>query len=403
MRSWKRGIRNVYRNKGRAAIVLLIVGLSVGVSLAMVQTTVATDRQLEALRASVANVIEVRAYGATNMGQGSDLLPAAIIDEVADIPNIAFIESYLLVREVDQNLNPPITIVNGIAPIDATLRVATHGEANDPRLIAGRRFGPGDENANVALLGSINAGNRGISAADLADRPGITLAGTQVEVVGLFETGFNFGDNQIFLPMDTARRIYGAEGKITNFWITAASTENVKQIATAVKSRLGDRVDVLTADRQIAAINQALGGIKATSRNAALLAAIVGGLVILLTMILITRERIKEIGLLKAIGASNRKVANQFVAESIGYGLIGGLVGLAAFAGLAGWLGRIVGSSTASLTMGQSQTVQVDAGGITPLLLLYAIGIAVLLGVLGALYPLYKGISLKPIEALRHE
>jgi ABC-type antimicrobial peptide transport system permease subunit len=403
MGSWKRGIRNVYRNKGRAAVVLLILGLSVSVSLTMIRTMIATEEQAETLQASVANVVEVRAYGATNMGQGADLLPATIVNDVDDIPNIAATETYLLIRDVDQDLNPPIAITNGIAPIDATLRVATHGEANDPRLIAGRRFRPGEENANVALLGTINARNRGISADDLADRPTVALEGTEVEVIGLFETGFNFGDNQIFLPMETARRIYGSEGRITNLWIMAESTEDVDQIAKEVKARLGDRVDVLTGDQQVAALNQALSGIEDTSRNGAILATVVGALVILLTMVLITRERIREIGLLKAIGASNGKVASQFAAESLAYGFIGGLVGLAVFAGIGAWLGRIVGSSTANLVMGQSQTVQVDAAGVTPTLLFYALGLAVLFGMLGALYPLYKGITLKPMEALRYE
>jgi ABC-type antimicrobial peptide transport system permease subunit len=403
MGAWKRGLRNVYRNKARAAIVLLILGLSMGVSLTMMQTRLATERQIEALQASVANVIEVRAYGATNMGQGADLLPAAIIEEVDDLPNIASIETYLLVREVDQTLNPPIMIINGLTPIDATLRVATHGEANDPRLIAGRRFRLGEENANVALLGAINARNRGITAEDLAERPRVTLNGTEVEVIGLFETGFNFGDNQIFLPMATARRIYELGDKITNFWITAASTQNVGELAKAARARLGDRVDVLTGTQQVAAINQALSGIKAASRNGAILAAVVGAFVILLTTVLITRERIREIGLLKAIGASDPKIAQQFLVESIAYGLLGGMVGLAVFAGIGAWIGGAVGSSTANLTLGQSQTVQVAAGGITPILLLYALGIAVLFGVLGALYPLYKGITLKPIEALRYE
>jgi ABC-type lipoprotein release transport system permease subunit len=403
MKPWIRGFRNIYRNKVRALIVLFILSLSVGVSLTMIQTSIATDQQIQNLQSSVKNVIEVRAYGATNMGQGADLLPSTIIDEVKDITNIAKIEQYVLVRDVNQELNPPIAITNGLAPIDASLRVATHGETNTPRLVAGRGFEPGEENANVALLGTINAENRGIAQEDLADEPVINLNGTDVKVVGMFETGFNFGDNQIFLPMETAQRIYGVEGQVTNFWIKAASTEFVGEIEKEVRETLGDRVDILTGENQVAAINQSLGGIKATSQNGAILSVVVGALVILLTMTLITRERIKEIGLLKAIGASNRDVAVQFFAESFSYGVLGGLVGLATFAGIGPWLGSLIGSSTANLAMGQSQTVEVAAAGITPALLLYAIGIAVLFGILGALYPVYKGTTLKPVEAIRYE
>lgn len=403
MKTWMRGFRNVYRNKTRAVIVLLILSLSVGVSLTMIQTRSATEQQIQALQSSVKNVIEVRGYGATNMGQGADMSPESIIDEVKDIPNIAKIERYVLVREVNQQLNPPIAVTNGIAPIDASLRVATHGETNNPTIIAGRGFQPGEENANVALIGSINAKNRGITQADLANQPIINLNGSDVKVIGMFNTGFDFGDNQIFLPMKTAQRIYGLEGKITNFWITTQSTEDVDAIKNELKNRLGDRVDILTGDQQVAAINQSLGGIKATSRNGAILSVVVGALVILLTMALITRERIREIGLLKAIGASNRDVAGQFFAESLSYGILGGLVGLITFAGLGPWLGRIVGSSTVNLVMGQSQTVKVAATGITPALFTYALAIAVLFGILGALYPVYKGTTLKPVEAIRFE
>jgi len=127
-------------------------------------------------------------------------------------------------------------------------------------------------------------------------------------------------------------------------------------------------------------------------------------------MMLVTRERTREIGILKAIGAANRDVARQFVAESLGVALTGGAAGLLVFAAAGPRLAAtLLGVATSSLNP------QTAMGGETPaqsLVLRYglswramasALGIVLLLTVVGSLYSVVRAVKLRPVEAMRSE
>ena len=130
---------------------------------------------------------------------------------------------------------------------------------------------------------------------------------------------------------------------------------------------------------------------------------------VLFTMVLVTRERTREIGLLKALGASNGDVARQFVAESLALALAGGLLGLAIFAAGAPVIAdRILGLSSTSLTglaggMGAQAASEVISFSASWDDVGYAILGALFLGVLGSLYPVYRAVVVAPAEALRYE
>jgi len=119
------------------------------------------------------------------------------------------------------------------------------------------------------------------------------------------------------------------------------------------------------------------------------IAAVVGGLGVMNTMIMSVMERRKEIGLMKAIGATNSLIIKQIMAESAILSLMGGIVGL-----LLGLLGAI---AIGSLLGGMFSAV------VTPGLAATGIGFALFLGLLGGLYPAKQATSLDPVETLRYE
>lgn len=404
MNAIRRGFRNVFRNGARSALVLLIVAMSVAVGVGMLQVRTLAASQLRALQATVENMIEVRAAGATNMGQGAELLPESIVDQVKDLPNIRGIERYLLVREVDTTKEPPITITVGVQPVTAKLRVATHGEANDPKVTVGRGFRAEDAGKNVAILGRIFAANRGITPENFRPGTKLELKGEQVEIVGLFVSGFSFGDNQLFLPMETAQRLYKAPGKIANFWVTVDSTENLSEVASQMKQRLAGRVDVIAGEENVKLINQALGQIQASTSAGAALATAVGGLVVLFTMILVSLERTGEVGLLKALGGSDREVALQFLGETVGLALAGGLLGLLVLPVVGPALNRLVASASLEVSMGAGQVINVQpAGGWNGTAIVLSLGLALVFAALGSLFPMYRAGRMRPADALKYE
>jgi len=120
---------------------------------------------------------------------------------------------------------------------------------------------------------------------------------------------------------------------------------------------------------------------------AALLALVIGGLSVVNTMLMAVTERVREIGLKKAIGARTGNIVREFVAESTTIGVVGGVLGFAIGAGITLLLGNAAGPGGLFL--------------ITPRLAILALGFAVVLGAVAGVLPAYRASRLDPVIALR--
>ena len=410
MKSILRGFRNSYRSKGRAVLVTLLLGLSVGIVITMLQVSRSVSGNIDELKRNVATLVEVRAAGATAMGRGVEPLREDVAEQVLQVPGIRSVEKYLYVRKVDNTKQFSVSVIAGIEPIISELRVNSHGEVGTPRLTKGRGFNSSDENSLSALVGEVYAEQNNLSVGSA-----FALGDFSLEVIGIFDSGFVFGNNQVFVPLKVAQELAYAEeyipslDRISQVFVTVQSVDKVGSVEEALRNELGDTVDILSGQKNVFIASQGLSSIQSSSFIGALLAFVVAGFVVLFTMVLVTRERTREIGLLKALGASNGDVARQFVAESLALALAGGLLGLAIFAAGAPVIAdRILGLSSTSLTglaggMGAQAASEVisffaswdDVG--------YAILGALFLGVLGSLYPVYRAVVVAPAEALRYE
>lgn len=417
----KRGIQNVYRSQTRAALVILMLGLAVATFITLIQASAEIAERTKVVSSIVGTLIEVRAAGATGMGVGVDALPERFFERAKRVPNITAVERYLFQRMQDPTKLASISIVVGVEP-GATLRVATHGEVGNPRFVAGRPFRPEDRSRPVAIVGTAYARQYGLRVGDrftlraervlLQDRPNpdVRLQDAEVEVVGIFESGFVFGDNQVFLPLDFAQRIFKQEGNVTHIFVTAASADVVKQVEEDLFETFESQADVISGQATARSWAKALGSVQANGILGAGVAFVVGSLVTLFTMALVTRERTREIGVLKAIGASSRDVIKQFVAESLTLAALGGLVGLAIFAAtgtqLAAAILGIAGTSLNPQTfMGgenPASTLKVNLS-VSQSTVVYALGLVLTLGTFGSVYPATRAARMRPVDAIRHE
>nr|MDP9479331.1 ABC transporter permease [Actinomycetota bacterium] len=230
-----------------------------------------------------------------------------------------------------------------------------------------------------------------------------------VRVIGIYDAGFRFGNNQVFIPLDVAQRTFDQEDKATHVFAAVNSVENMPQVERDLRQAFGDEADVISGQETVRAYAQTLQSIQGNSLLAAGVALAVGALVTLFTMALATRERTREIGTLKAIGASGRQVGAQFAAEAVTLALVGGLVGLIIY--------LVAGTALASLLLGAASAGQATTfvGGENPLsslgltyglsaVALAAVVVAVLvLSLLGSLYPAARTARTSPTEALRYE
>ncbi|TAN35065.1 ABC transporter permease [bacterium] len=129
----------------------------------------------------------------------------------------------------------------------------------------------------------------------------------------------------------------------------------------------------------------------AITTAAALLALIIGGLSVVNTMFMAVAERVREIGLKKAVGATTLNVMGEFLIEATLIGLVGGIVGYAIGAGITIF-------ANATTPPGQSTLFL-----ITPNLTILAIGFATVLGAVAGVLPAWRAARLDPVTALRNE
>jgi len=157
VKSVLRGIRNSYRSKGRAVLVIVLLGLSVGIVITMLQVSRSVSANTDLLKRNVETLIEVRAAGATAMGRGVEALREDVAEPIGQLSGVRSFEKYLYVRQVDNTKRFPVSVIAGMEPITSELRVNSHGEVGSPRVTKGRGFGPADAGKTTALVGEVYA------------------------------------------------------------------------------------------------------------------------------------------------------------------------------------------------------------------------------------------------------
>jgi putative ABC transport system permease protein len=130
---------------------------------------------------------------------------------------------------------------------------------------------------------------------------------------------------------------------------------------------------------------------KAMSNATVLIAALVGALVVFNTMLMSVNERTREIGVLLAVGWQRRTLMKLILAESSLISLAGGLIGILLGLGIAAGLGHL------DLLRGKIDPL------FSPVFMVAALGLALVLGIAGALWPALKAARLRPAHALWHE
>ncbi len=414
------GVRNLMRSKPRLLLTAVLIGVPFFLLLAMQSIGQAIQKQTELLTREVNTVVQLRARGSmghVNMTDQDRILPQEVLDKVRAIEHVAQVEPYLLAMAP---ITPPNFVMHvGLAPT-AMKRLESHGEAGNPRIIAGRDFTPADAGQDVAIMGQAYAKWAGIKPEDLG-KAVLTIDPTRthpviyamdrpkrdLRVVGMYASGYVFGDQQLFMPIDTFRSIYGIDKGISWLFVRVDDVANVAAVTQRLKETVGEVADVLAPE-------SAAVFTSTTSRNVTRLAS-VGGLLAVVLMVVVVffvqlmqvRERAREIGTLKAIGASNRGVSAQFLAEAIGLTLLGGVFGLALFK-LAGeaLTGRLfaigIGPFLPSHYKPLFDSLTVGSDISVPLVGLVIVT-AVIAAVLGSAYGVWQATRLSPLEAMKHE
>lgn len=410
-----RGLRNIYRNRARTLIVMLVLGLSVSVALVMSSVEKNVSGRLEALRSDVGTQLELRPAGSYGISHSSDDKGVKYLPETM-VPAVSGIESVRAARaslSMMGDFNGEHVIVMGIEP---GARLSIFG-GSVGRLKSGTLLDAYSGTDAVVLVGDVYAKKHN---ANIGDK--IMLKDSEVTVVGTFSSDTAYGDHGIFTPIGNIQRIFGLDGRVSSVFVDVDSIGNVDSVISKIKdvsSEASAKVDVVDKDKPVRdGIAASFSNVAATSRLGAILALAVGSAIVFFTMLLVTRERRREIGTLKAIGASDADIIKQFFAETAAVALGAAVLGLLLTQAGGGAAASSFFPNPASAAskdvrnMGiyASDSGVISSAAVTPVefgfdasSIAYAAGVAFLLGIAGMLYPAIRTFGLSPAEALRHE
>jgi putative ABC transport system permease protein len=244
-------------------------------------------------------------------------------------------------------------------------------------------------------------------------------------VKAIFSSGNTFEDSGVIMPLATLQTATDQAGAVTSVTATADSADNVDTIVASLKTSLADKADVTAQSEQAAAITAPLENIANLATGGVVAASAAGAVILLLSMIMIVRERKREIGVIKAIGGTNTKVIVQFMTEALTLTFIGAIVGIAMGIFASGPLTQSLVSN--QMATSQSTTAGPPSGGqvrrsfgggfansalqttrtvtssVTPGVFAASIGIVVLVALLGSAIPAWLIARVKPAEVLRSE
>jgi len=155
-----------------------------------------------------------------------------------------------------------------------------------------------------------------------------------------------------------------------------------------------DTFDIISRAQFLETFNTILLGIQLFISAVAGISLVVGGIGIMNIMLVTVKERTKEIGLRKAVGANNQSILTQFLVESVVLTTVGGIIGISLGLGL---------SELVVLILGVVQPTWNVHFIFVPSALILACGVSITIGILFGLYPAIKASRLHPIESLRYE
>ncbi len=232
----------------------------------------------------------------------------------------------------------------------------------------------------------------------------ITIKGRKFEVVGILNSlGSKMDDSMVYVDMSIYQNLTGekkgsaqmAMVKIKEGLSANEVAEDIKEnLKKTEKKRAGNDISsfsVLTSEKMSGIAGNILGIIQLVIVIFASIAILVGGIGITNTMFTSVRERTREIGIMKAIGAKNSAVLSIFLIEA---GIIGAIGGIG---------GTILGALFAKIIeiYGQIHPLFYFSASITPGLIIFGLFFSFLVGCLSGFFPARKAASLKPVEALR--
>lgn len=361
-----RGIKNAFRNSIRTVSITFILGLSIAMALIMLLALKTVQAKIASVKSSIGNTISVSPAGVRGFEGGGELLTTQNANDVTAIANVTKVTQTVSDRLelIGSTSNRPAAAATSssqtslISPVQPgsfgnrqrqrqgastsnnsaqqstfTMPITVTG-TNDldslsslnlskMDITAGEKFKP-DTIDNVAMIG-IDLATKN----NLAVGQSFKAYNQDIKVAGIFDGGNTFSNAALLMPIKTVQALSGQTDQINSMIVQVSSIDSISSVSDAIKAKLGaDKIDITSSQNSAQNAIAPLENIQTISLYSLIGALTAGAIIIFLTMLMIVRERRREIGVLKAIGSSNVKIVSQFTVESLVLTLTGSVLGI---------------------------------------------------------------------------
>lgn len=446
MNIFTRGVKNATRSPLRSGAIVLMFAISVALIVSMLVARSSVMTKIDEVKSSAGTSITISPAGVQGFQGGGDPLTTEQLETISATAHITStvmtlsdqlgtddttLESSLELgsfgqrqmrfessssdtsgQSSSQTMPAPTPRITITGTTDAN-SISTDG--SDLTLTSGALFAS-DSSEMVALVGSALAEKNSLEVGDT-----FTAYDTEITVVGIYETGNTFQDSNIVMPLASLQTLTDQEGAVSSVVATVDSSDNVTSTVESLETSLGDAADIQSDVARAEESVSSLESIASLALAGVIGATIAGGVIVLLAMVIVIRERRREIGVMKAIGGTHAKVVGQFVIEGMTLTVIGAVVGLALGVAVSGPMTTSLVDSSASSSQASgmpqggpggafgrgaaqlsANLTQVSAS-ITPEVLAVALSVTLGIALLGTALPAWLTARIRPAEVLRND
>jgi putative ABC transport system permease protein len=377
--------RNVFRRRIRST--LTMTGMAVAVTFVVVLVGLANGLSKSMLKLYVDRGVSLIVTDKGSISPLSGTLPAKLAEDIKKLPGVKDTCAGLVDFQSVEEL--------GTEPVGIQGWPAGNYMFRELKIISGENLSDRNTDSKSVIVGNTLATVRP-SVVKVGQT--LTVNGTEFHIVGIFESAEDLENGMVVMLLPDAQKVLGKAGKMTGCTVRIedASERNIAAIRdqiegpVAAANGLTDKIrakspgDFVKQNGQIRIVT-------AFAWLVSIVTLVISGILVLNTMFMAVFERTREIGILRAIGWRPSRVLRMILMESILLSVCGGIVG------------TMGGLATIKLLSYIPTVNGIVQQAISADIVVKGFAIAIVVGVIGAAYPAFRGSRLLPTEALRHE
>ncbi len=381
-------LRNASQRKLRSYLTILGIVIGVASIVALVTVSQSLEKSIQAAfeEFGTDKITVFPADGGFGLSRG---LETSDIDAVARARGVEWAEGYLMKStRVEYRGESHVLFMQGWEADTAPERFDDFGMD----LAEGQVF---SSSGNRIVIGDRLAHD--LFARDISIGTKLEIEGQDFEVVGILKSlGNPQDDSSIIMPLETMRDVFNDPTAVSFIAAQVQSGTDINDVAERIdrelsRERSEESYTVATAEQFLEQLSVVLGILQGVLVGIATISLIVGSVGIASSMYTSVIERTREVGIMKAVGATNKDITTLFLLEAGFIGLVGGIIGV----GVGFLIAQGIGVAAEQSGFGILE-ISLD-----PSLVVFGLAFAIVVGMLSGYLPARQAANLKPVDALR--